>query len=483
MKKLISLITALVLIMSIGANTLAAGDFETASQAVSHISAGWNLGNTLDCYGTWITGTTPDAFETAWGNPTTTAAMIASVKAQGFNAIRIPVTWAQNIDDTGNVNDAWMARVKEVVDMAIGEGMYVILNVHHDTNGDVKWIVASNDNYNSNHDKFANLWTQIACEFADYDDHLLFEGYNEILDQGVTWNAPNASDAYEATNSYAQLFVDTVRATGGNNSERNLIVNTYVCSVDQAVLNNFTLPSDTVADHLITEVHVYAPWSFTGTSQSVTWTSVHNDFNDSDRAEIDGVMSALESFSQSIGAPVIIGEWGAEYKNNDDQRAAYAGYFTSAAASHGIKCFWWDNGEWKTGSDEGGYAIFDRSSLSWRTDIVSAIIDNTSYTEDDAPDETEPSQTEETTAATETTETQTTEETTLATTAEEEPAGTEVSETTSLTDVTAEQQAQNSDEKSKKSPAVYIVIGVMIVLGAYAGLFALGRYHRKKNRS
>ena len=258
MKKILSLIVAFILALSVtGAPAYVRADGAmTAQQQVSAMNVGWNLGNTLDSYGTWINNVTPQAVETAWQNPQTTRAMIAAVHDRGFNTIRIPVTWAQFTDDNGNVDAAWMARVHEVVDWALEEGMYVILNVHHDTgehgSDKVCWIIADTSTYSSVQNRFANLWTNIANEFKDYDNRLMFEGYNEMLDMNNSWNAPTTGNgAYEAVNSFAQLFVDTVRATGGNNATRNLIVNTYVASVDQNVLSNFVLPTDTVDDHLI----------------------------------------------------------------------------------------------------------------------------------------------------------------------------------------------------------------------------------------
>lgn len=451
------------------------GEFVSASETVAQINVGWNLGNTLDSYGTWISGTAPSAFETAWGNPQTTESMINDVKNQGFNAIRIPVTWSQHIDANGNVDSAWMARVKEVVDYAYNAGMFIILNVHHDTGeggGDkVSWIFAENDNYSNNQAKFAGLWTQIANEFKDYDGRLLFEGYNEMLDSGNTWNAPRNSSSYQAVNSYAQLFVDTVRATGGNNSERNLIVNTYVSSVDQAVLDNFVVPTDSSSNHLIAEVHVYAPWGFTGTAAAVNWTPVHSTFGDSDRGEIDDIMNRLSQFSSRTGLPVIIGECGAEYKSNDNERANYAAYLISKAAEKNIKCFWWDNGDYGSDSAEGGYGIYNRNNGQWRTEVVTALVSNSVCTEIVEATTPEPTEVPETT---ETTVEETTAETTVAET---------TAETTEATETTTETIVQ--DETSgvaKKSPKKALLIsgGVVIVLGAYVGLFFLGRKHRNK---
>ena len=393
---------------------------EDAQDAVAAINVGWNLGNTLDSNGTWITGSDPDSYETAWGNITTTKAMIDSVKAEGFNTIRIPVTWSQHIDNSGNIDEDWLARVKTIVDYAYDDGMYVILNTHHDGgeggSDKVSWLRADNSVYESTKDKYAALWTNIANTFKDYDDHLIFEGYNELIDTNNTWNAPSTGNgAYDAVNGYAQTFVDAVRATGGNNAERNLMLQTYVGSWDSAVLNAFEAPTDSATGHLICSVHVYSPWGFTGTSESVTWTSVHDDFGSSDKSEIDGCITALTAFSQRLGMPLIIGEFGAECKGNDDQIALYVQYLVDKAGAAGIKCIYWDNGDYNDGSEgDGGYAIFDRSAMTWKTNIVDSMMTAAApYVSEStqSPDSTTESTTESTTASVET---QATQESTVA---------------------------------------------------------------------
>ncbi len=465
----------------------------TAREAVDEIGVGWNLGNTLDSYGTWITGTDPASFETAWGNPETTKAMIDSVKAHGFNAIRIPVTWAQHIDAEGNVDRAWMDRVKTVVDYAMENDLYVILNVHHDTGehgGDkVCWIMADGTSFGQAEARYRKLWGQIATEFKDYGYKLMFEGYNEVLDINNTWNAPSTSDALDTVNKMAQAFVDSVRATGGNNADRNLIVNTYVSSVDQRVLDAFVLPSDTVQDHLIAEVHVYAPWSFTGTAASVTWTSVHSDWTGDDSNEVANIMNSLDAFSKRLGVPVIIGECGAEFKENDTARCDYAKCLVSQAASRGIKCFWWDNGDYKT-SGEGGYAIFNRAAGTWNEGIVSALTGSAvSKPVERAGTLTPPSPTPTQVPGTEPSEPSSTPDETTVVTSQEE---TEVTETE--TSDTAETKAGREDGPGQKAGddneeksgwssgriAAVVISGIVIVAAAYAGLFLLGLSRRKK---
>jgi len=446
----------------------------TASQEVAAINVGWNLGNTLDSYGTWITNVNPTSVETAWGNPVTTEAMILSVQQQGFNAIRIPVTWAQFTDSQGNVDEAWMNRVHEVVDYAYNAGMYVILNVHHDTgehgSDKVCWMIADMTTYDQTRERFIGLWTSIANEFKDYGDRLMFEGYNELLDMNNSWNYATTGDAaYEATNAYAQDFVDTVRSTGGNNATRNLIVNTYVCSVDQNVRDNFVLPTDTVENHLICEVHCYTPWWFsTASDTSVT------EFTDQYRSEVVSLMNTIQEFSNQLGVPVIIGEFGPEYKNNDDQRIAYTECYISEAASRGIKCFWWDNGQYNTGSEFGGYAIFDRSSLTWRSGFAEALVNNATCDSSVVSQEVDTAPVEETVA-------ETSESTVATTVAETSQTVVETAQETNPTTVVT--NSSDNVNNTSDTTAVLLIVGCAVVFASYAGLFILGRKNGlKKNK-
>lgn len=465
MKKFLSFITAVLFMLAAfpEMSPVRADTPMSASEQVAAINVGWNLGNTLDAYGTWIDNVTPSSVETCWGNPVTTRAMIAAVRERGFNTIRIPVTWAQFTDAEGNVDPAWMSRVKEVVDWALDEGLYVILNVHHDTgehgSDKVCWLIADTGTYDSVHSRFAALWTNIANEFKDYDNRLMFEGYNEMLDMNNSWNAPTTGNgAYEAVNSFAQLFVDTVRATGGNNATRNLIVNTYVASTDQSVLNAFVLPQDTVTDHLICEVHAYTPWQFCSHEGDASYTQ----FDQNCQNAVDGMLSSVASFSSSLGVPVIIGEFGVESQNNDADRASYTAYYVQKAASYGIRCIWWDNGI----SDYGGYGILDRNSLAWNDDIASALIDNAPEGSAAQVQETVQTAPEETAAASE------------PAASETEAVQTQATVTSSET-APDESNSQEFHEQEANIPLI-LIIGAVVVAAAYAGLFLLGRKNAKK---
>ena len=332
--------------------------FESATAAVKNMGVGWNLGNTLDANdaskSSW---TTTADHETCWGQPVTKRELIKMMKEAGFGAIRVPVTWYQEMDSEGKVKDAWMKRVKEVVDYVIGEGLYCILNVHHDTgadNGSFKsWIKADEANYTQNKSKFEYLWKQIAETFKDYDQHLLFESYNEMLDAKSCWNYPTsvgsfdadyAKKSLEAVNNYAQSFVDAVRNTGGNNAIRNLVVNTYAASPGgnwstnaNLPVEQFKLPTDKVSKHLIVEVHSY-PNISNGFSKEITY--------------LDWLFSNInDKLITRLKVPVVIGEWGSSNvdagtgKTDHDVRKSdffsFVDYWVKKAKELDIATFYW----------------------------------------------------------------------------------------------------------------------------------------------
>ena len=351
-----------------------------SGEIINDIDVGWNLGNTLDSNGDWIaqySPGTPADYETAWGNPQTTKHMIDSVKAAGFDAVRVPVTWRQHIDDSNGykVDPEWMARVKETVDYVIDNDMYCILNVHHDVGGE-SWLKASDANVTANTEKFTALWTQIANEFADYDNHLMFEGFNEILDEDNNWVYPG-KDAGDAVNKLNQIFVDTVRKTGGNNPERCIIVNTYAAGTGGSQLDDFVIPDDTAENAIMVQVHYYSPGSYCteisedGNEQKV-WTE------NGGKSMIDGTLLNLYSHFTNKGVPVIIGEFAAANKDNEFDRAEWAGYVVENAKKYGIRCFWWDaGGEFEINSDYGyykGMSLYNRYNDEWVfPEIVKAI--------------------------------------------------------------------------------------------------------------
>lgn len=329
-------------------------DFRSADEIVSEIKVGWNLGNTLECYDykSWTANA-----ETAWGNLKTTSAMIKSVKNAGFNAIRIPVTWGEHME--GNtIDDTWMNRVQEVVDYAYNEGMFVILNMHHD---DYVWFTPSDSEYSADSAKLCAIWEQISERFKNYGDRLLFEGMNEprTVGSSAEWNGGTPIER-AVVNKYEQDFVDTVRASGGNNAYRTLIVTSYGASAVDAAINDVAIPDD---ENVILSVHYYAPWKFANGDTST--------FTDSDKSELDSKFSQLKQKFINNGTPVIIGEFGCIATADDSTRSAYYDYYISQAKSYGIKCFIWDNG---VTSGESSYGVFNRGKLTWNETILSGIM-------------------------------------------------------------------------------------------------------------
>ncbi len=278
---------------------------ESAAQAVLNMTPGWNLGNTLDSYAAWLgNNQSPEKYETAWGQPVTDAHLFAAVSDKGFRGMRIPVTWYQHIDEAGRVDEAWMNRVQEIVDYVLRAGLYCILNVHHDTGAhDASWLRADANVYNQNHERFENLWRQIAERFADYDERLLFEGYNEMLDNNNQWNQPKSLADLQYVNSFAQSFVNAVRATGGKNLYRNLVVNTYAGAHGKDVLAGFVVPTDPCGNqnHLAVEVHSYDPWNWVNV-YTMTWTAECH-------RELESMFADLSTYIIAKGYPVIIGEY------------------------------------------------------------------------------------------------------------------------------------------------------------------------------
>lgn len=325
MKKRLTTILALLLTL---VGSAQAQNFESAKDAVKNMGVGWNLGNTLDANSGGAQGLES---ETYWGQPVTKPELMKMMKEAGFGAIRVPVTWYNHMDADGKVDEAWMKRVHEVVDYVIKQDLYCIVNVHHDTGDGSQWLHASTTTYNKVKTKFEYLWKQIASEFKDYDQKLLFESYNEMLDDNNRWNEPATDDGYKAINSYAKSFVTTVRNTGGNNKNRNLVVNVYSASSAPNAMKALELPENT--GHIIFQMHTYPNWQ--------------NESNA--KREIDNLMSNIKS-NLLNRAPVIIGEYATfttwptkiDYYDTNRKLALYAmDYLVKQAKAAGVATFYW----------------------------------------------------------------------------------------------------------------------------------------------
>ena len=288
-------------------------------------------------------------YETYWGNVKTSKAVFDAIKAKGFNAVRIPVSWTNHTDAAGNIDQQWLQRVQTVVDDALSDDLYVIINMHHD---DYTWLHPVYAEEEAVSAKYVRIWQQIAGHFRDYDSRLLFEGMNEprMVGSANEWTG-GTDEERDVINHLLAKFVSTVRATGGNNSTRALIVTTHAASITDAAVNGLVLPQD---NNLIVSIHNYAPWKFT-TKEYPN----ERRFDNKGKEELDRQFSMLYTKFVSNGVPVIIGEFGAENKDNDSDRTAYYSYYVQTAAKYHIPCFIWDNGL------STSYGLLDRTNSSW----------------------------------------------------------------------------------------------------------------------
>ena len=304
--------------------------FHTANEIAVDMGLGWNLGNTMEAYQAsdcdkityeWIPvigDNQPSDYETCWGAPVTTQEMIDGVKASGFNTVRIPVFWGNMManDGTWTINDEYIGRVKEIVDYCMNDDLYAVVNIHHFD----EFIIRRNKLADCS-DIFERLWTQIAGYFKDYPEKLVFEGFNEYLggkqfDEWGTLKEPSQDDAYLLTNTLNQTFVNAVRATGGKNAERVLIISGYCTNIDNTTSNRFQMPMDTVSDRLMVSVHYVDNLMFwINQIGSKSWL----DYTDSQIALLD------RAFKEK-GIPVFLGETTSRYpQSNFAAGAEYSG--------------------------------------------------------------------------------------------------------------------------------------------------------------
>lgn len=340
----------------------------TAIEFVENMKIGWNLGNTFDAYSD---GNIADemSLESYWCKAITTKEMVDAVKAAGFETMRIPVSWHNHVSDDGNytISEAWLNRVQEVVDYAMDNDMYIILNIHHDNS--TKYMYPSQEYMEQSKAYVKAIWTQVAKRFADYDEHLILESLNEprLVDTNYEWwldlNNQDCVEAVKYVNELNQLFVDTVRASGGHNADRYLLVPGYDASLQGATNQYFELPQDTDGNQnkILVEVHAYTPYNFAlqGPSESGSTDQWSKDSSAS-ISEINSTMDTLYEKYVKNGIGVVIDEFGARDKDNNIQaRTDFATYYIAAARARGITCCWWDNNAF-SGTGE-NFGIFHRT--------------------------------------------------------------------------------------------------------------------------
>jgi endoglucanase len=346
-----------------------------ASQIIADMGAGWNLGNQMEANINGIPS------ETAWGNPTITQALIDRVRAAGFRTIRIPVSYLGHIGAGPNytVNAAWLNRLQEVVNYAYSRGLYVLINMHGDGYKSVSgsWLICDSSSQTTIRDKYQKVSQQIATRFQTYDQHLIFESMNENFD-GQYGNP--TQPCYSNINAYNQIFVDTVRRTGGNNTSRWLLVPGWNTNIDYTAGNyGFVIPTDQnrssaipSGEHrIMISVHYYDPWDFSGQEDGniTQWGSgATNPAKRSTWGQADFMDGQLRKMRDTFGVrgyPVVVGEYGSIDKTaydstNNRYRADYARTLVSTAKRYGAATVYWDNGY----NGQHGFGLFNRSSLT-----------------------------------------------------------------------------------------------------------------------
>lgn len=335
----------------------------TALEATRLMGNGINLGNTLEACdnNVGIKTNAPLSYETHWGQPKTTQAMIDGMKAAGFDTIRIPVAWMTNAthlyEGDYTIDADYMDRVEEVVRYARKAGMYVIINDHWDGGWYGMFGSESAETRALAMEAYKGMWQQIAERFRDYSDYLIFESANEELGGRFDENSPlycsdsvvtylNDDERYALTNEINQTFVDVVRATGGNNATRFLLIAGYSTDIDQTCDDRFQMPKDTADSKLMVSVHYYDPWSYCGASSAVSatkWGKV------SDYEYLDQQLAKMTKFTEA-GYGVVIGEYGALPCSDGlkDNTLAYHTAFLDACTKYNLtNCLWDCSGLYK----------------------------------------------------------------------------------------------------------------------------------------
>ena len=341
-----------------------------AIDVVRDMTVGWNLGNTFDATG----GGGSLNSQQSWGQPYTTREIIDGLATSGIKTIRIPVSWSHHIaDNSYTIDPAWMARVKEVVDWAIEDEMYVIINIHHDNyDKDSKMpamagFYPTEENYDNSADFVCNIWAQIALAFNNgYDEHLIFEVLNEPRLGGTKeewWYNPASAKSIESMKT---------RASGGNNKKRMVAFPSLQASADSALAATFKMPKDydDSKDRLIVSVHMYTPYSFAMESPG------EREYTASVKNEFTSMFKKLNDNFIVNGYAVYIGEYGATNKYNLEDRVAWFRDFIKESRAYGMTCILWDNGVWEVkGNDYSEhYGYYNRYNQTWYfPEILEAI--------------------------------------------------------------------------------------------------------------
>jgi len=336
---------------------------------VSSMKIGWNLGNTLEGHDNNL-----NPSETAWQSTITTQALMNGVAARGFGIVRIPVTWGNKIGNAPNyrIDETWMARVAEIVGYVHNAGMRAIINIHHDGADSYHWLSVKNEDLSGANKaaidaKFTAVWRQIAEHFKNTGNNLIFEGFNELHDG--SWSDGNTAQR-NRINDLNQIFVNTVRAVGGENANRYLLIHGWVTRPSITV-SNLVMPTDTAENRIIVGFHFYDPYDFSGSATWNTWGSKVNTGNRNwaNEHNVTNTFNSIRNRFVNNNIPVILGEYGAVAQPSATGRAHrlyYMEYVTKAAVDRGILPVYWDNAGFYTGTGTGSekFGLLNRSNGS-----------------------------------------------------------------------------------------------------------------------
>ena len=317
----------------------------TTAQIVREMGIGINLGNTFESCGTWINKSSVTNFETAWGSPVITKAMLQGMADEGFGVLRIPVAWSNMMDSDYNIDPSYIARVKEVVDWTLDSGMYAIVNIHYDSGW---WENFPTDKENCMK-KYKSIWTQLSAAFADYGDKLMFESLNEEGCWDSVWNryggaTASKKTAFDLLNEINQTFVDVVRGSGSNNAYRHLLIAGYATDITLTCDSYFKMPNDPQGRCAVS-VHYYTPSTYTILEKDESWGKAQTEWgSDADVAELKKYMKMMNDNFVRKGIPVIVGEFGVPAMSNKDKDNTifYMKSVAEAAYDYGMCPILWD---------------------------------------------------------------------------------------------------------------------------------------------
>lgn len=308
-----------------------------------NIGNGWNLGNTLEACEMGSDKKMGLESETYWGNPYTTKEMIEAVKAAGFSSVRIPITWAQHLDESYAIDEAWLARVKQIVDWVLECEMYAIINVQHD---DTFWLITDKAHEKSATTILVTIWSQISECFKNYDERLIFETMNEPRVVGVETEWSGIPEHYEVVNNLNFAALKAIRESGGNNESRFVAITTYAARCETKPVSALRLPDDS---HVLVSIHCYY-----GTAHRSEFLDCKNKLTLREKYEMYKILRDIYKIIISKGYGVVLGEYGWTDRTNLDNLAERADYFVTTANKFGMPCLVWDNGA--------DFRLFDRTT-------------------------------------------------------------------------------------------------------------------------